>query len=93
MDALIGGRRVPPLAAVIPAGLGAVAPTLLWTGVFSNVGAIFDEYGLEGSVRMVVLAGYAPVLLWNPLLGAVTVSYARRTLPPGRGGGRRTTGA
>ncbi len=80
----IGGKRVPPLAAIIPAAVGSVALTLLWVSVFSSIGEIFDEYGLTGTARTVVIACYAPLLLWGPLLGTLTVSYARRTLGPGR---------
>ena len=76
----VGGRRVPPLAAVIPAAAGALALTQLWVSAFSNLDDIFAVYGLEGTARVVVLACYAPLLLWGPLLGVVTVSYARRTL-------------
>lgn len=75
----VGGKRVPRLAAIIPAGAGAVALTLLWASVFSGVGEIFDVYGLGGTARVVVTACYLPLLLWGPLLAAVTVSYARRT--------------
>ena len=74
-----GGKRVPRLLAIIPAGTGAVALTLLWASVFSGVGEIFDVYGLGGTARVVVTACYLPLLLWGPLLGAVTLSYARRT--------------
>ena len=83
---LVGGRRVPPLAAIIPAGVGAAALTLLWTTVFLGAGEIFDVYGLTGAARDVVVACYAPLLLWGPLLAALTVSYGRRTMP------RRPTG-
>jgi hypothetical protein len=75
---VIGGRPVRRLAAVIPAGAGAVALTLLWCAVFSGIDEIFDVYGLDGAERVVVLLCYAPMLLWGPLLGAVTVSYAKR---------------
>ena len=75
----IGEKRIPPLAAVIPAGAGAVAVTLMWVGVFSDLGPIFALYGLDGAERAVLLLGYSPLLLWGPFLGAVTVSYAKRT--------------
>ncbi len=75
----IGGKRVPPLAAVIPAGTGALALTLLWASAFSSLGDIFVLYGLDGAERIVVLACYAPLLLWGPLLASVTLSYAKRT--------------
>lgn len=69
------GSSRPPLAA----GTGALALTLLWLVSFSNFGDIFAIYGLDGAERVVVLACYAPMLLWGPLLAAVTVSYAKRT--------------
>ena len=77
----LGGRRIPRRAAIIPAATGAIALTLLWLSVFSSTGEIFDEFGVHGAARVVVFACYAPLLLWGPLLGAVTVSYARRTRP------------
>ncbi len=82
---LVGGKHVPPLAAVIPAGAGAVALTLLWVSAFASFKDIFVLYGLDGPERIVVLVCYAPLLLWGPLLAAVTVSYAKRT-----GVGRRS---
>ena len=75
----VGGRLVPPLAAVISAAAGAVAVTLLWISAFSNLDGIFVLYGLEGVERIVVLVCYAPLLFWGPLLAAVTLSYAKRT--------------
>lgn len=75
---LVGGRPVPPLAAVVPAGTGAVALTLLWASTFSNVETIWALYGLDGAERVLMMACYTPLLLWGPLLAAVTVSYHRR---------------
>ncbi|MCA1671449.1 MAG: hypothetical protein LC799_04350 [Actinobacteria bacterium] len=77
----VGGKHVPRLAAMIPAGAGAVALTLLWAIAIANLGDIFVVYGLEGVERIVVIACYMPLLLWGPLLAAVTVSYAQRTHP------------
>jgi hypothetical protein len=77
----LGGKGVPRRPAIIAASSGAIALTLLWLSVFSSAGEIFDEFGLHGTARAVVFACYAPMLLWGPLLGAVTVSYARRTSP------------
>ena len=76
----VGGKPVPPLAAIVPAATGALALTAMWVAVFLNAEDIFVVYGLEGSSRIVLIACYAPLLLWGPLLAAVTISYARRTL-------------
>ncbi len=78
---LVGGKRVPPLAAVVPAGAGAVALTLLWASTMANIETIWALYGLDGSERVLMMACYAPLLLWGPLLGAVTISYHRRHRP------------
>ena len=75
---VIGGRRVPPMAAVVPASVGAGLLTLLWVNVMSNFGLVAEEFGLAGAAQAVVVACYAALLLWGPLLAAVTVSYYRR---------------
>lgn len=76
---LLGGRRVRPLAAVVPALLGAA-------GLFGIMGwFIYAQYaGLGAGVtdsavkEAVLVACYAPLLLWAPLLVAVTLAYYRR---------------
>jgi hypothetical protein len=78
----VGAKHVPRLAAIIPALAGALALTLLWATAFLNLDGIFVEYGLDGMERIVVLVCYAPLLLWGPLLAAVTASYAKRTESP-----------
>ncbi|WP_405493395.1 hypothetical protein [Streptomyces sp. NBC_00096] len=89
---LIGGRRVPPLAAVVPAGLGAAALTLLgvmgaigWNAP-GNMGAPGAPTGLAYGV---MTACYLPLVAWGPLLAVVTVAYhhRRRSASPVR---RRT---
>lgn len=88
----LGDRQVPRRAANIAAASGAIALTLLWASALSSSDEIFDEYGLQGVARAVVFACYVPMVLWGPLLGAVTVSYARRTRRlslAGGPGGRR----
>ena len=74
----VGGKDVPPLAAVVPAGAGAMAVTVLWVRAFSSLDQICDFYGLEGAARAGMIACYSPLLLWGPLLAAVTVSYSMR---------------
>ncbi|MWA11783.1 hypothetical protein [Streptomyces sp. BA2] len=76
---LLGGREVRPLAAVVPALLGA-AGLFLITGWF--VYAVYADLGpgvTDSAVRQAILvACYAPLLLWAPLLVAVTVAYYKR---------------
>ncbi|WP_344361649.1 hypothetical protein [Streptomyces gobitricini] len=71
-----GGRRIPPSAAVVPAAVGSVALTLLWTP--------FVLWWAVPHPGMTPLGGtvagflYLPLVAWGPLLAAVTVSYHRR---------------
>jgi hypothetical protein len=85
---VLSGRRVPTLAAVVPAALGAVVLTLLWTWV-----AVSFSLGMRINGRplgsdsvlsfddwkgLVAVIAYAPLLLWGPLLAAVTIGYWKR---------------
>lgn len=82
---VIGGRPVRPLAAVVPALLGA-------TGLFAIMGWAFyaQAAGLgegqgvtDSAAQTAVLVGcYAPLPAWPPLLVAVTVAYYRRRAVP-----------
>ncbi|MGW7102721.1 hypothetical protein [Streptomyces sp. NPDC054838] len=82
----LGGRRIPVMAAVIPASLGAALVTLITiTGAFSwndadNMGGAGSP---DGSHYWLMTACYMPLLAWGPLLAVVTVAYYRR-----RRGGR-----
>jgi hypothetical protein len=77
---LIGGRRIPVLAAAVPAALGAAA--LTWIGVDSALqwdDPVNDVAGFpEGGWLTFMAACYAPLLLWGPLLGIVTAAYVVR---------------
>jgi hypothetical protein len=85
---VLRGQRVPTLAAVIPAALGAAALTLLWTwmAVTMSLGLRIDGRPQAAAAPvsfgdwkgLVAVAAYAPLLVWGPLLGAVTISYWRR---------------
>ncbi len=77
------GRAIPPLAAILPAAAGAIA--LMWigfTGLFNwaEAGSSMSPGSWEESpvYDVVMAACYAPLLLWGPLLAAVTVHYAWR---------------
>ncbi|MEV0403486.1 hypothetical protein [Actinoallomurus sp. NPDC050550] len=97
------GRNVPVLAAVIPAAIGAGVLTFMWTSAMAAVSLGRDVRGrplppdfplsLHDWKGVLAVAAYAPLLLWGPLLAAVTVAYwkrRRRTRPlePARDGGR-----
>lgn len=76
---VLGGWRIPPLVAVMPATAGALAVTAL--GVVSalrwdSVSGFADDPD-SGWARFMAVC-YAPALLWGPLLIAVTVAYWRR---------------
>ncbi|MFF3322237.1 hypothetical protein [Streptomyces sp. NPDC002889] len=81
---VLGGRPVPVTAAVVPAGLGAVALTVLWTP--------FVAWWSVPDTRMTPLGHtvvgfvYLPLVAWGPLLAAVAVSYYRRRRSAGREG-------
>ncbi|MEU8801354.1 hypothetical protein [Spirillospora sp. NPDC048819] len=83
------GRRVPTLAAVIPAALGAAILTVLWT--VSIVNCLVFQETLQGRPLsddfpinfndwkgVLGVVSYVPLVLWGPLLAAVTVAYYRR---------------
>jgi hypothetical protein len=71
---LIGGRPVATWAAVVPAALGASAMTLITVSQYLAWDEV-DDGNLTGVYRTVMGWACAPLLLWGPLLGAVTVSY------------------
>lgn len=75
---IIGGRRVRPLAAFIPAITGAAFLTALWTWVFWGMaGSEFYDY-FNGPQAVIVTLAYVPLLAWGPLLAVVAIAYVRR---------------
>ncbi|MCX5445706.1 hypothetical protein OSI21_09270 [Streptomyces libani] len=86
---LLGGRWVPTMAAVIPATIGAVLLTFLWT-LLAPITQIMGRT-IRGDVLPRVFPGeaggweearfhlcYAPLVLWGPLLAVLTVAYWKR---------------
>jgi hypothetical protein len=75
---VLGGRRVPPVAAIAPAAAGALALLVIWGSAFRNYLVLdpvtFSHTGWE----VLLVACYLPLLLWAPLLAAVTYAYYRR---------------
>ncbi|MBV2364625.1 hypothetical protein KUM37_14990 [Streptomonospora sp. NEAU-YY374] len=90
------GRRVPTPAAVVPAAAGAVLLTALWTWTFATHFAgltvrgdpIPAEFPTQagGWQAVVLYACYLPLVLWGPLLAAVTWAYWRRRRRSPHGG-------
>lgn len=75
----IGGRRVRPLAAVIPALTGAVFLTALWTWTFWRIGnSDFYDYFDGPCQTILVTACYLPLIGWGPALAVVAIAYWRR---------------
>jgi hypothetical protein len=82
------GRKVPTLAAVVPAALGAAVLTLLetWTAISLSLGLRIDGRPKANNAPLsfgdwqglLAILAYAPLLLWGPLLAAVTISYWKR---------------
>ncbi|WP_326622766.1 hypothetical protein OG863_37365 [Streptomyces decoyicus] len=86
---LLGGRRVPTKAAVIPAAIGATILTLLFTLLF--LVSVIRGTTIRGDVLSAGFpsrAGgweaawfsfcYAPLILWGPLLAVLTIAYGKR---------------
>jgi hypothetical protein len=81
----LGGRRIPIAAAVVPAGTGAAVLTLLWT---CTLAMLISGHTVEGGTDVglhlhswqyvAFWLSYGPLVLWGPLLGAVTIHYYRR---------------
>ncbi|MGW4891414.1 hypothetical protein ACWEQL_03985 [Kitasatospora sp. NPDC004240] len=79
---LLGGRRVRPLAAIVPAAVGSAILTVIGTGALfggwsENMSSPDSPHGLAG---LVMTLCYLPMLAWGPLVAIVTFDYARRTL-------------
>ncbi|MFE0427556.1 hypothetical protein [Streptomyces sp. NPDC058953] len=78
---VLGGRRIPVAAAVVPASVGAALVTwvtfagaLNWNDA-DNMGAPGSPDGVD---YWLMTACYLPMLAWGPLLAVVTVAYYRR---------------
>ncbi|MFG2293148.1 hypothetical protein [Streptomyces sp. NPDC048603] len=76
----LGGRRIHPVVALVPAVLGTLAVTgitLLGAWVWNDTNSANPD-APTGFFGWVFALTYAPMLLWGPLLGILTVAYARR---------------
>lgn len=79
----LGGRRVPTLAAVIPASLGATALLIFpYALAMMASGRMLNGSPAtpitEGWQTVAFWIAYLPLVAWGPLLGILTVHYHRR---------------
>jgi len=75
---LIGGRRVAPYAAIIPATLGSLALIGIWTYAFRDVFSdSFLPFSSDAAAALMITC-YAPLNLWGPALLVLTWAYYRR---------------
>ncbi|MFF0628748.1 hypothetical protein [Streptomyces sp. NPDC004296] len=89
---LLGGRRVPIKAAVIPATVGATLLVLLaayffldpilfhihFTPSIGDKGTATSHLEVSGWSQVLFVACYLPLMAWPMLVGAVTHAYYRR---------------
>jgi hypothetical protein len=76
------GLRFPRLLVLGLATFGVISLALLWgyaSRDFPNVAEGSNELGFSDAGHVVLLVCYLPLLLWAPLLAAVTWDYSRRT--------------
>ena len=75
---VIGGRRVAPYAAIVPAVLGSLSLIAIWTFGFRDV--LTDHFIPFSSTgwKALMITCYAPLQLWGPALLLLTWSYYRR---------------
>ncbi|WP_344891728.1 hypothetical protein [Actinomadura meridiana] len=87
----VRGRRVPPKAVAIAAAFGALILTVMWTAAWISIfrgvtlrgGATPANFPTEegGWKAATFYVYYLPLLLWGPLLAAVTFAYVQRRRP------------
>jgi hypothetical protein len=75
---VIGGRRIPPMAVVVPAALGSLVLAGIWGFAFRDFLSFDGVEFTHGAWHALLVACYLPLLAWAPLLAAVTWAYHRR---------------
>ena len=75
---LVGGRRLKPWAVIAPAAIGAVMLACIWAFAFRDVPDVGTIEYTDPFWQVLLVACYTPLLLWAPLLAAVTWAYYRR---------------
>ncbi|AZM55082.1 hypothetical protein DMA15_23000 [Streptomyces sp. WAC 01529] len=78
---VLGGRQVRPLAAVVPALLGATGLFgLMGWAFYAQIAGLGSEAGVTDSTAQsaLLVLCYIPLIAWPPLLTAVALAYYRR---------------
>ncbi|MFF2224429.1 hypothetical protein ACFVV7_14050 [Streptomyces globisporus] len=82
---LIGGRRVRPMAAVVPAVLGGLILTALFTAVplgddrSLTLHGVVDTVGYSSHAwQLLATVCVTPIAAWGPITIAVAIAYYRR---------------
>lgn len=88
----IGGKRVRPLAAAIPALLGGLVLTLAFSAVPLSGDRHLTFFGVVDGVgyandgwRMLATLCVTPTAVWGPIVIALAIAYYRRTRVGGAG--------
>ncbi|MFH8560025.1 hypothetical protein [Streptomyces sp. NPDC017988] len=82
---IIGGRRIRPMAAVVPAVLGGLILTLLFSDVPVGDGRRLTLYGIIDTVdytndawQTLATVCVAPTAVWGPIIITLAIAYYRR---------------
>jgi hypothetical protein len=82
---VIGGRPVRPLAAFVPAVVGGLILTVLFTDIPIGGGRVLTAYGViervdytNGAWELLGRVCVAPLSLWGPAIIALAIAYYRR---------------
>ncbi|WP_100112601.1 hypothetical protein [Streptomyces alboflavus] len=82
---VIGGRRVRPMAAVVPAVVGGLILTLLFTSVPIGGGRSLTLHGVVDTVgytndawETLATVCITPIAAWGPITIALAIAYYRR---------------
>ncbi|MGW0908684.1 hypothetical protein [Streptomyces sp. NPDC002853] len=86
---VIGGKVIRPMAAVVPAILGGLILTLLFTDIPIGGGRRLGLYGIidtvdytNGAWQTLATVCVAPTALWGPIIITLAVAYCRRRTKP-----------
>ncbi|QNE74934.1 hypothetical protein F0344_10175 [Streptomyces finlayi] len=85
---IIGGRRVRPMAAIVPAVLGGLILSLLFTTLPIGNGHRLALYGIIDTVeytndawQKLATVCVTPIAAWGPITIALAIAYYRRRTP------------